>query len=205
MRFLMIVLAMLFSGVLHASEVGELTRILAKAQSIHAQFQQLTMDASGARVQESNGQLVVERPDRFRWQVAAPFPQLVISDGQRVSIYDPDLEQLTVQSLDPRAGTTPALILSGDRAAIERDFEVKAAQQQGEVQRFSLVPRTPDSLFESLELEFVNERISAMKLVDSLGSSTRIDFSSVEINLPVPAELFEMQVPEGTDIIEDLR
>ncbi|WP_426417709.1 outer membrane lipoprotein chaperone LolA [Aestuariirhabdus sp. LZHN29] len=205
MRLFMILLSSLCLGTVQASDVDELNRMLSKARSINAQFEQLTMDASGARVQQSSGQLVVERPERFRWQVAAPFPQLVISDGQRVSIYDPDLEQLTIQALDPRAGTTPALILSGDRQAIERDFEVKAVQREGEVLRFKLVPRAPDSLFESLELEFVNDQIGAMQLVDSFGSSTRIDFSSVEINMPVPPELFEMSVPEGTDIIEDLR
>ncbi|MCL6414882.1 outer membrane lipoprotein chaperone LolA [Aestuariirhabdus sp. Z084] len=205
MRLLLIVLMSSWSAFVAAADIDDLNSLLAKATSINAQFEQLTMDASGARVQESQGQLVVERPDRFRWQVATPFPQLVISDGKTVSIYDPDLEQLTVQSLDPRAGTTPALILSGNSEAIERDFSVKALAQDGEVTRFQLQPRAPDSLFESLELEFVNDHISAMQLVDSLGSRTRIDFSSVQTNIPIDAELFEMNVPEGTDIIEDLR
>ncbi len=184
-------------------DLSALNVILSETSTISAQFEQITMDASGSRVQESTGQLVVKRPDRFRWQVAAPFPQLVVSDGEKVSIYDPDLEQLTIQPLDPRAGATPALILSGDMAAIARDFDVTQIQHEGDFTRFRLIPRSVESLFESLELSFIRSEINNMMLVDSLGSNTRIDFSSVKLNQVIDDELFVVSVPEGTDIIED--
>lgn len=186
-----------------SDDIAALNDLLANSSSITAQFEQVTVDASGSRVQESTGRLVVQRPDRFRWQVATPFPQLVISDGNSVSIYDPDLEQLTVQPLDPRAGATPALILSGDIDAIARDFDVKEIRREGAFIAFQLIPRSVDSLFESLELSFVEDHINSMKLFDSLGSNTRIDFSSVQLNQPIEPEVFVMKVPEGTDIIED--
>lgn len=43
---------------------------------------------------------------------------------QKVWLYDPDLEQVTIQELDQRLTHTPALLLSGDVSTISENFEV---------------------------------------------------------------------------------
>src|SRR5262245_30958888 len=91
-----------------------LSELLSKAQTMTARFSQLTLDGSGTRLQETSGQLSLKRPGLFRWHTDAPQEQLLISNGEKVWLFDPDLEQVTIQKLDQRLTQTPALLLSGD-------------------------------------------------------------------------------------------
>ena len=101
-----------------------LTELLNQAQTISARFSQLTLDASGTQLQETAGQLVLKRPGLFRWHTDEPMEQLLVSNGQKVWLYDPDLEQVTIQTLDQRLTHTPALLLSGDVSQIRENFEI---------------------------------------------------------------------------------
>ena len=107
-----------------SAAVQRLTGLLNKAQTLTARFSQLTLDGSGTRLQETAGQLSLKRPGLFRWHTDAPNEQLLISNGEKVWLYDPDLEQVTIQKLDQRLTQTPALLLSGDISKISESFAI---------------------------------------------------------------------------------
>lgn len=50
----------------------------------------------------------VKRPGLFYWHTDAPQEQLMVSDGQKVSLWDPDLEQVTIKKLE--RGPDPGLV-----------------------------------------------------------------------------------------------
>ncbi|WP_165767279.1 outer membrane lipoprotein chaperone LolA [Parendozoicomonas haliclonae] len=179
----------------------ELTRVLKDIQTLQAQFQQTTMDNGGRRLQESSGDMVLKRPNLFRWNVADPFPQEVVSNGQQVSYYDKEMEQITLQDLDLASSATPALLLSGDTAAMLESFAVNMAKTSGN-HFFTLLPKGGDSPFQELQLTFVDGRLSNMVLLDSLGSRTKILFDKVVMNEPVKDKLFEQYVPPGIDVLD---
>jgi len=87
--------------------VQRLTELLNQAQTINARFSQLTLDGSGTQLQETAGQLALKRPGLFRWHTDAPMEQLLVSNGEKVWLYDPDLQQVTIQTLDQRLTHTP--------------------------------------------------------------------------------------------------
>src|SRR3990167_6385094 len=128
-----------------------LTVLLSQAQTISARFSQLTLDGSGTQLQETAGQRVRKRPGLFRWHTDAPMEQLLVSNGEKVWLYDPDLEQVTIQTLDKRLTHTPALLLSGDVSKISENFEISHSES-GNVVDFILKPKSKDSLFDSLRL-----------------------------------------------------
>src|SRR5690606_35728590 len=97
-----------------------LTELLNQAQTLTARFSQLTLDGSGSRLQETSGELALKRPGQFRWHTDAPLEQLLVSNGKQIWLYDPDLEQVTIQTLDQRLSHTPALLLSGDVSQIRQ-------------------------------------------------------------------------------------
>ncbi|MCO7515195.1 outer membrane lipoprotein chaperone LolA [Pseudomonas guariconensis] len=188
----------------HADEkdVARLTQLLEKSQTITARFSQLTLDASGTSLQETSGEMAVKRPGLFYWHTDAPQEQVVVSDGQKVTLWDPDLEQATVKKLDERLNQTPALLLSGDVSKISQSFDI-TSKEQGEVLDFTLKPKTRDTLFDSLRVSFRRGLINDMQLIDSVGQRTNILFNGVKANEAVPASKFQFKIPEGADVIQE--
>ncbi|MCQ3825417.1 outer-membrane lipoprotein carrier protein LolA, partial [Streptococcus agalactiae] len=81
--------------------------------------------------------------------------QTIVSDGQKVTLWDPDLEQATIKKLDPRLNQTPALLLSGDVSKINDSFDI-TSKQTSNVIEFTLKPKSKDTLFDTLSLSFGN-------------------------------------------------
>ncbi|MBA2779453.1 outer membrane lipoprotein chaperone LolA [Billgrantia kenyensis] len=186
-----------------ASEGADrLTSMLEPLETVEARFAQKILDGSGERLQEANGQMWLSRPGKFRWEVAAPYQQEVISDGSEVYLHDPDLEQVTVQALDHRVTHTPALLLSGSARELTESYEV-TRQQQGGSETFRLVPKSPDTLFEELHMTFRGEQLAALQMIDSTGQETVIEFSEVRTNHTIDDSRFQFDIPEGTDVIRD--
>lgn len=186
-----------------ASEGADrLTRMLEPLETYEARFEQLILDGSGERLQQANGSMWLSRPGKFRWEVDAPYRQEVVSDGREVYLYDPDLEQVTVQALDQRVTHTPALLLSGSASELTESYEV-SRQQQGGSETFRLVPKSPDTLFEELQMTFNDERLAALQMIDSTGQETVIEFSDIRTNRDIDDSRFAFQIPDGTDVIRD--
>ena len=186
-RMLLVSALALSSLSVHADDkdVARLTQLLEKSQTLTARFSQLTLDGSGTQLQETAGQMALQRPGLFNWHTDAPQEQLMVSDGKKVSLWDPDLEQVTIKTLDQRLTQTPALLLSGD------------------VIDFVLKPKTRDTLFDSLRLSFRKGVINDMQLIDSVGQRTNILFMSVKANEPIAASKFKFDIPKGADVIQE--
>ncbi|TRX76511.1 outer membrane lipoprotein chaperone LolA [Pseudomonas mangiferae] len=182
--------------------VKRLSELLSKAQTITGRFSQLTLDGSGTQLQETSGEMSLKRPGLFRWHTDAPQEQLLVSNGQKVWLYDPDLQQVTIQTLDQRLTHTPALLLSGDVSSISENFEI-THKEAGDVVDFMLKPKAKDTLFDTLRLSFRGGVVNDMQLIDGVGQRTNILFMSVKMNPPVDAKQFDFQVPEGADVIQE--
>ncbi|UQY34709.1 outer membrane lipoprotein chaperone LolA [Pseudomonas fulva] len=194
--------ASLFAHADDEAAVKRLTELLNQAQTITARFSQLSLDGSGTQLQETAGELALKRPGLFRWHTDEPMEQLLVSDGKQVWLYDPDLEQVTIQSLDQRLTHTPALLLSGDVSQIRENFEI-TFKEGGSVVDFILKPKSKDTLFDSLRLSFRNGVLNDMQLIDSIGQRTNILFMSVKMNQPLDDKQFSFDIPEGADVIQE--
>ena len=182
--------------------VQRLTELLNQAQTINARFSQLTLDGSGTQLQETAGQLALKRPGLFRWHTDAPMEQLLVSNGEKVWLYDPDLQQVTIQTLDQRLTHTPALLLSGDVSKIRENFEI-SHNEGGNVVDFILKPKSKDTLFDSLRLSFRNKVLNDMQLNDSIGQRTNILFLNVKMNEQQDDAQFTFEIPAGADVIQE--
>lgn len=181
---------------------NKLSELLSHTQTITGTFSQLTLDSTGTQLQEASGQMVLQRPGLFRWHTDPPLEQLLISNGEKVWLYDPDLLQVTVQKMDQRLTHTPALLLSGDVSKISENFSI-TYKEGGPVIDFILTPTAKDTLFDTLRLSFRNGVINDMQLLDAVGQRTNILFMGVKVNEPVDASQFVFDAPAGVDVIED--
>lgn len=205
MKFLIvtsyIIIALLARQVTAADSTSMLSDYLGDATSTTAKFEQFTYDAAGQLLQSQSGELFLKRPNKFRWQSAKPFEQLLISDGQVLWQYDQDLEQASKQLLDKRISSTPALLLSGNSEQLTAEYEIYAEPVQEEM-HFVLIPKRADALFDRLRLEFDNQKhLTRMVIKDEVGQKTVIGLSSMDYT-ELKNELFIFIAPVGTDIID---
>lgn len=196
----------MLSGYLFAeqsvSAAEKLQGYLQQMQTLEGSFQQLTLDARGQRLQEAEGTMLLAKPGRFYWSTDLPYPQVLVSNGKTLWVFDPDLEQVTIQTLDERSTQSPAIILSGEASDLTKHFSINATET-GKRVVFDLIPLQQDSLFEELSLDFVEGRISALQLTDSLGQKTRVDLTITQFNQPLDNQIFEFEVPPHVDVIQE--
>src|SRR5689334_18285165 len=80
-------------------------------KSVSADFDQRVADANGGAGRSSHGTLALKAPRQFRWDVTAPYKQLIVADGEKVWVYDPDLEQVTVRAQGTEEAHSPLTVL----------------------------------------------------------------------------------------------
>lgn len=200
MKTVLLSLTLLLSGMARADAVDALRDFGREVKSGKANFTQTVTSPDGKRKKVSSGSFEFERPNRFRFVYAKPFEQVIVADGTKVWIFDADLNQASSRKLSDALGATPAALLAG--ANLERDFALKAQPSEGGVDWVQAAPRQAESTIQSLRLGFKGKELAAMEIVDGFGQRSRLDFSAVQANVPVPAERFQFKLPAGADLIE---
>jgi len=202
--FVILSIMILSSAVKADDATLSLIKRLEKLQSIEANFIQYVVDKAGTEVQDSRGVLKAKRPGLFYWHTEPPLEQVIVSDGKNVIVYDPDLEQATVQQVTEQLSSTPALLFSGDVKSLGDSYVVHHKQWDKTINQYVLMPKSEESLFESLRLRFDNDILVEMRLTDSLGQKSTIGFTEAKVNTGLKDEAFEFIIPEGTDVIREL-
>jgi outer membrane lipoprotein carrier protein len=189
-----------------ATATESFSQLLNGVQSIQANFSQKTVDVRGRVSQKASGQMALQRPGKFRWEIKKPMPQLIIANQKKLWIYDPDLEQVTIRSLNESSDETPALLLSHDNSALDTHFTITTMDKnQSGWQWFMLKPKKPDNMFASIQMGFTNKHIQEMRLQDNLGNVTIIDFSNIKTNLSLAAASFQFKPRANVDVIDETR
>ncbi|MCY4744547.1 outer membrane lipoprotein chaperone LolA [Pelomonas sp. UHG3] len=200
MKQSLIALTLLLSGVAHADAVDALRDFARDVKSGKAAFTQTVTSPDGKRKKLSSGSFEFQRPNQFRFAYTKPFEQVIVADGQKVWIFDADLNQASSRKLSDALGATPAALLAGSN--VERDFALKAAASEGGLDWVQASPKQAESTIQSLKLGFKGKTLAAMEIVDGFGQRSRLDFSAVQANVPIAAERFQFKLPAGADLIE---
>lgn len=175
-------------------------QFLAGLHSFEADFSQQLTDKAGRILDESSGRLSIQRPNRFRWDYLQPAAQVIVADGKRIWLYDPDLEQVTVRRLDDTLSATPAMLLSGE-GNLRDNFKVVRTERKDNVDWITLEPVRADTDFKSVTLGFGGSQLRYMRLADKLSQTTSLEFAAMQSNKPLDPQRFTFTPPPGTDVI----
>jgi outer membrane lipoprotein carrier protein len=184
---------------------GGLDDFLAFNQSTRtatARFEQQVIDRGGKVVERASGTFAFARPGKFRWTYEKPHKQVLVADGSRLYIHDPDLNQVTVKRIDQAISSTPAALLAG-RDDITRHFTLRDGGNAEGLTWVDATPKSPDTGFERVRLGLQGKVLAAMELQDQLGGRTMLRFSDVQANTSVAPETFSFTPPKGADVLED--
>ena len=201
MRALLLVLALLCSlGTARADALDALKAFVRDAKTGQANFTQTVTSPDGLKKKTTSGSFEFARPNRFRFTYAKPFEQTIVADGQKVWIYDSDLNQASSRKLASALGATPAALLAG--GSLEKDFELKPVPDRNGLSWVEAVPRVKDGALQSVRIGFRGSELAAIEILDSFGQTSLLQFSQMATNVPLAAERFRFVVPVGADVIE---
>jgi len=178
------------------SAASALVARLTPLKALAGNFEQRQTGSEGELLSESNGSFKMQRPGLLRWETLEPFPQLLVTDGARIWMYDPDLEQVTVSAVTAQLSNTPAVIFSGDLTQLQEQYTVTSPKDN----QYRLRPLSDSGSFQRLDLTFADERLSDMVILDGFGQLTEFKLLDVTPVESLPISQFQFSPPEGTDV-----
>jgi len=200
-RLLMLLLFCL-SGPATAAAVDALNVFLKQTQSAKARFAQIVLDRNLKPLQQVTGTMQFSRPGRFRWEYDKPYEQTIVADGERLWIYDKDLNQVTVRKLDRALGSSPAALLAGSNE-MEKNYIINNIGIKDGLDWVEALPRTQDMVFERIRLGFGKTGLEVMELRDQFSQMTVIRFADLERNPRLDPAAFRFKPPQGADVISE--
>ncbi|HET9485542.1 MAG TPA: outer membrane lipoprotein chaperone LolA [Xanthomonadales bacterium] len=169
--------------------------------ALQGEFVQQVYDAEGRLDETSKGSLALKAPRLFRWKYDAPFPQLIVADGDNVWIHDEDLEQVTVRKQSLEEAQSPLTVLT-DLAQLDRDYTVTESGAKDGLEWLTLVPKAEEAPFRQALLGFAGSGVlGRMVLEDTLGQRNEISFRNWKVNPPLDAATFRFTPPDGVDVV----
>jgi outer membrane lipoprotein carrier protein len=184
----------------HADAVDTLKDFVANVKTGHAAFTQTVVSPDGAKKKTSSGTFDFSRPNRFRFAYAKPFEQTIVADGQKVWIYDSDLNQVSSRKLADALGATPAALLAG--GSLDKDFTLAAQPAKDGLEWVQATPKAKDGALQSVRIGFKGKDLAALEIIDSFGQHSLLQFAQLVANAAVSPELFKFTVPKGADVLE---
>jgi outer membrane lipoprotein carrier protein len=174
----------------------------ASTKTATARFDQQVHDRSGKVIERASGTFSFARPGKFRWTYDKPHRQVLVADGAKLWIHDPDLNQVTVKRIDRALSSTPAALLAG-RDDITELFTLRDAGSADGLNWVEASPKAQDTGFERVRLGLQGRTLAAMELQDQLGGRTMLRFTQLKPNAPIAADTFTFVPPKGADVMED--
>ncbi len=183
-----------------AETAGErLNQALRNLDNLTADFKQTVFDDNKQVVQQSSGELAIQRPGKFSWIYKTPYEQQIVADGEELWVYDVDLDQVTVKPMSSGLASAPIMILMKQND-ITQEFTVNEVGQRKFLYWVELKPNSKDLEYTHVYIGLENRTVKAMELRDNFGQSTQIVFDNLRLDVVHNPKVFQFTPPEGVDV-----
>lgn len=198
---LALMVSSLWSGATQANPAQQaFEQFVQTVSAARGQFSQYTVGPEGQTSLAQSGDFSFARPGQFRWDILEPYAQLVLSDGQNVYQYDPDLSQVSVRSAAAAIGSSPAAILFGT-SDMAQAFEISSLPDRDGLSWFRATPRQSDSGLNQIDIGMRAGNPARLLLVDGFGQTTQIDLTNIRAQSSFPKDTFQFKAPPNTDVV----
>ncbi len=190
-----------------ADGISDLNAFANNISSMSSEFSQVVLDKKGLKLQDVEGVMLFKRPNKFRWDYLKPYQNQIISDGDRLYMYDQDLRQVSINPIAKVAGSTPLLIIAGKN--IEKYFTLKNIDDQvnnegnQNIRWVEAVPKEEGAGFSKVILGLTENKLSVMKIVDAFEHTTTISFKNAKYNVTLVDNDFLFKLPTGVDVVQN--
>jgi outer membrane lipoprotein carrier protein len=204
---LLLAFAIALPSLADASALDQFRSFVATTKAAKGEFTQRMVkndSASNGAMKVSNsstGTFQFARPGKFIWTYQKPYEQLLQADGDKLYIYDKDLNQVTVKKLGSALGSSPAAILFGSND-LEKNFTLKESGAKDGLEWLQAIPKAKDTTFDSIGIGLRDGVPVAMELRDSFGQVSLLSFTKFEKNPAMAENQFKFTVPKGADVFQ---
>lgn len=177
----------------------------AEGEFTQQQIRATKQSESQAKVlRKSQGRFIFQRPGKFVWETIKPFEQKVIADGQKLLLWDKDLNQLTIRPASKGLSASPAAILFGGAMA-EEYFDLIPGGEKGGMFWVELKPKVTggsgDLPYSRIGIGMSNGLPAGLELHDNFGTVVLINLSKIRTNIHLSPNAFKFSPPAGADVL----
>jgi outer membrane lipoprotein carrier protein len=172
--------------------------------TMEARFEQVKRSSLLAGEAVSQGVMYYRKPDLIRWEYLAPDPFTILIEGDHFSAYYPDLHKLkTARVARLRHRVFNFLVATEPLEKLKTHFQVEL-REGGSRPTWTLVltPLTPMIRKTVARITVLVDKKTSLpaelSIEEADGDSTRIRFTDLAVNQPLPDGIFRLQVPPGT-------
>jgi len=168
---------------------------------LQAHFTQYELVENNQKVDPNSGQVWMQVPALFRWQYVEPIEQLIVADGEKVWVYDEDLEQVTVKAQDNELN--PIYVIINDEKS-QQHYDIKHEMSRQDIDWISLTPKVRNEEVQTVWLAVHEQTIIQIKVVNQMGQTMVFEFNDIQKNPDMPEDMFTFVPPEGVDVVQAL-
>ena len=169
-----------------------------------ADFRQETEVKSLNRSLKASGKMSFKRPGKMLWRYDTPKGQFVLADGKHLYFYQPEQNQIIKSPLKNAFRTDIPLSFLLGLGNLKKDFDatLKAAEESQYVLR--LEPKGDAGGYSDIHMGVSKNTsdILWVSVLDGAGNLTTLRFSEMRKGVGLKDSLFQLQIPNGADIVE---
>ena len=156
---------------------------------------------------KAEGLISFKRPGKMRWLYEAPEEQLLVTNGQTMWLYDPLLENVTIQKLEKITEGTALSFLLG-LGNLQADFIHRGISknlligQDGLILELEPKKSTANLAFIQLNVHPETYNLQSIALMDQQNNYRTIQLINMKYNLEIEDIFFEFTVTNDMEVIE---
>jgi len=183
------------------------------AANIVAQFSQTTTMKFSPRIRQGNGKMIFLKPGRMRWDYITPDYQVLISDGETISMYFEKSSQMIISNAKDYLQSDVTYSFFAGTGDILKDFDISVPgfeNAQPDTYLIRLIPKSTHPQVSSMHAWINKETflIEHLQIIDHFDTVTNLYFTDITIdadyydNRKIGEDLFYFTPPADTEIIE---
>ena len=183
--------------------VRDLETAYGRMADLRAEFTQTAFNKSLNQTIPAQGTVYLKKGGKLRWEYTEPTPQEIVSDGKKLWVYTPSLNQVNVGDA-PEALAGPAGSFLAGLGRLRAEFSVRFLNPAQPTDAegnwvLDLEPKQPLPTLARLILSVDAKTWAVRKAVvyDQFENTVTMHLTKVAINSSLPDRLFTFVVPKG--------
>jgi outer membrane lipoprotein carrier protein len=187
--------------------VREIESVYSRMTDLRADFTQTAFNKSLNQTIPARGTVYLKKGGKLRWEYTEPTPQEIVSDGKKLWVYTPTLNQANVADA-PEALAGPAGSFLAGLGRLRTEFQVRflnPAQPKDAEGNWALdlTPKQPLPTLTRLILSVDPKSWEIRKAIvhDQFENTVTMRFTKMAVNSGLPERTFTFVAPKGVVIV----
>jgi outer membrane lipoprotein carrier protein len=187
--------------------VREIETVYSRMTDLRADFTQTAFNKSLNQTIPARGTVYLKKGGKLRWEYTEPTPQEIVSDGKKLWVYTPTLNQANVADA-PEALAGPAGSFLAGLGRLRTEFQVRflnPAQPKDADGNWALdlTPKQPLPTLTRLILSVDPKSWEIRKAIvhDQFENTVTMRFTKMAVNSGLPERTFTFVAPKGVVIV----